>query len=381
MCAYSFSVFISLFQLLPAAPYHILDLGGSMAEAGLFHGSLTFASAMSAPFTGMLGDRFGQRRVLIVLSLILAGFAASYAVITSVGVLLTVVFFHGLFWSGLLSASGAYLTRSVPESRRAEGIGYWGLASVVSIALAPPIGFLVYHRGWAALCAEIVVLNVLMAAIAWWLPDDRAERGLVAPTPAEPPRLRPHFSAEWRVVALSVSMGVVSFGYGALTSFSALFADELHIGPRSLFLTVMALAILFVRLVFGRVLDQIGHRRVLLPCFTVPAVGLLILAFAQGRPTFILSAVIYGLGFGLIYPSFTAYVIRHMSLERHGAAFGAILAAFDTGIGSGASGTGWLIHQFGFRTAFGVTAVVAAMALPYFLVAERKLGFADAARS
>ena len=28
MCAYSFTVFVSVFQLLPTAPYHVIDLGG-----------------------------------------------------------------------------------------------------------------------------------------------------------------------------------------------------------------------------------------------------------------------------------------------------------------------------------------------------------------
>jgi hypothetical protein len=38
---------------------------------------------------------------------------------------------------------------------------------------------------------------------------------------------------------------------------------------------------------------------------------------------------------------------------------------------------GWLVHAHGFRVAFTVAAVLAALALPYFLIAERKLGFAD----
>jgi len=68
LCAFSFTVFVSVFQLLPTAPYHIIALGGSTAEAGLFLGCLAFASAVSAPFTGSIGDRLGQRRVLIVVS-------------------------------------------------------------------------------------------------------------------------------------------------------------------------------------------------------------------------------------------------------------------------------------------------------------------------
>ena len=64
MCGFTFTVFLSLFQLLPTAPFRILDLGGSTVAAGLFLGLLTYASALSAPFTGALADRFGRRRML-----------------------------------------------------------------------------------------------------------------------------------------------------------------------------------------------------------------------------------------------------------------------------------------------------------------------------
>jgi MFS family permease len=106
-------------------------------------------------------------------------------------------------------------------------------------------------------------------------------------------------------------MSLISFGYGSLTSFSALFADHLHVAPRSLFLSTMAVAILASRLLVGRSLDRRGHRRVLLPCLVVPAVGLLILAFAEGQAMFLLAAIVFGLGFGLMYPAYTAYIMKH----------------------------------------------------------------------
>ena len=81
MCGFTFTVFLSAFQLLPTAPFHILDLGGTTFASGLFLGFLTYSSAFSAPLTGALADRFGQRRVLITSSLALAVFSLAYAVI------------------------------------------------------------------------------------------------------------------------------------------------------------------------------------------------------------------------------------------------------------------------------------------------------------
>jgi MFS family permease len=365
MCAYSFTVFVSLFQLLPTAPYHVIDLGGGTASAGLFLGFLTFASAASAPFTGAIGDRLGQRRVLMVDSLILAGFTASYAVIRDHRVLLAVVIGHGVFWSALLSASGAYMTHTVHPSRRAEGIGYWGLASVLALGAAPAIGFWVYRHGWIALCLEITVLNLLMAVIAWRLPDDHEDaHGREA---GQPPAVHaPRRIIEWRVLLLSSTLALISFGYGSLTSFSALYADVLGITPRGIFLSAMAVAILGARLSLGRSLDRIGHREVLMRCLIAPPIGLAVLALANGRVSLVAAALIFGAGFGLMHPAFTAYVMARVPSSRRGAAFGAMLAAFDTGIGAGSSVMGWIVDRAGFRAAFGLAAVIAAAALPLF---------------
>lgn len=374
MFAYSFTVFVSVFQLLPIAPYHVIDLGGTTAAAGLFLGFLTFSSAVSAPFTGSIGDRVGQRRVLIVVSLLLAAFTAGYAVIQDHRVMLAVVLVHGFFWSGLLSASGAYMTSTIPPTRRAEGLGYWGLASVLAIAVAPALGFWMYRHGWVFLCVEMTVLNLLMAFIAWRLPEDH--EGAHEAHPAAGRGAQPgHHVVEWRVLGLSVALALISFGYGSLTSFSALFADWLQVQPRSSFLTVMAASILVGRLTIGRTLDRLGHRRVLLPCLIAPPAGLAILALAQGKLSFFTAALVFGSGFGLMYPAYTAYVMAHVPFARRGAAFGAMLAAFDTGIGTGSSMMGWLIHHLGYRVAFGTAAGLAALSLPVFVIAERRLGF------
>ena len=384
MFCYTFTVFASVFQLLPTAPYRVLALGGSTAVAGLFHGFLTFSSASTGPLTGVISDRIGHRPVLISVSLVLAVFSVSYAFITDYRVMLGVVIVHGAIWSALLAASGAYMTATIPASRRAEGLSYWGLSTMLATGAAPVIGFLVYRHGWNTLCFEMAALNLLMAIIAWALPDDRVEAQLEGHGPESWPASISEFvraHVEWRVFWLSITTMVISFGYGALTSFSALYADELGVSPRSLFLTSMAIAVIVGRVTIGRALDTIGPRRVLVRALAVPSIGLVVLALANGRLSFALAALIFGAGFGLMQPSFTSYVLAHVPARRRGAAFGAMLAAFDTGIGSGASLFGVAAHTFGFRWAIAGAAFVAAFAMPYFLFAERRLHFRDATNS
>jgi MFS family permease len=364
MCGFTFTVFLSAFQLLPTAPFRIRELGGSTFASGLFLGFLTFASAWSAPLTGALADRIGRRRTLLVASAIICLCSAGYALTSSYRVMLALVVVHGIFWSGLLSASAAYLTSLLPERRRAEGIGYWGLSSVAAIAVAPPLAFWILRRGWIWIPVSCGVLNVLMGLIAWTLHDPASPASDV------------HVNGpliEWRVLLRSVSLFLYSFGYGAITSFSAVYADALGISPKGLYLTTLALAILATRPLSGALADRIGYKQVFVPSLLLIAAGLSVLAWQPARAGLIVSASIFGVGFGTAYPVFVAYVMRDIHARRRGAAFGAILAAFDTGIGSGSTTAGWLIQRFGFSTAFGTAAVLAAIALPYFLVVDRRL--------
>ena len=367
MCGFTFTVFLSAFQLLPTAPYRILALGGSPFAAGLFLGFLTYASALSAPLTGALADRVGKRRMLVACGLAITGFSVAYALARDYRVLLGLVLLHGVFWSGLLSASAAYITDFIPEARRAEGIGYWGLSTIVAVAVAPAAGFAVYRHGWTWLCAVTGALNLVMAAIAFGLEEQ--------PGPA--PRARqPFFTRdllEWRVLVVSFTLFLYSFGYGGITSFVALYADAHHVSPKGIFFTVMAVVILLTRPLSGRAADRVGYKKVLFPSLTLIALGLAMLAMSATRAGLVAAAIVFGSGFGSAYPAFAAYVMGQVGAARRGAAFGGILAAFDTGIGTGSVVTGWIIDRFGYAHAYVAAACLAALSIPYFMLAERRL--------
>jgi MFS family permease len=173
------------------------------------------------------------------------------------------------------------------------------------------------------------------------------------------------------VLIVSMSLFLYSFGYGGITSFTALYADANGVTPKSIYLTALALVILVTRPFAGRMGDRWGYKRVFVPCLVLISAGMSCLAFGGTRGWMIASAIIFGIGFGTAYPVYVGYVMQDVGADRRGAAFGAILAAFDTGIGTGSTTMGWLIQEYGFATAFGVAGALSALALPYFLVADR----------
>jgi len=167
-------------------------------------------------------------------------------------------------------------------------------------------------------------------------------------------------------------MSLVAFGYGALTSFSALFADWLGVTPRGLFLIAMAVTMLGGRLLIGRAIDRIGHKRVLLPSLVTCAIGMAVTAAASGPLLLAIGGGLFGLGFGLMWPAFAALALGLSGPAKSGAAYGAMIAAFDTGIGTGSSALGSIVAKFGYRPAFGFAAALAALAAPYFLLVEKR---------
>jgi len=67
-----------------------------------------------------------------------------------------------------------------------------------------------------------------------------------------------------------------------------------------------------------------------------------------------------------------AYLLKHVPAGRRGAAFGAIIAAFDTGIGTGSMALGALADEVGFGRAFQVGGALALLSPVVFLLAERR---------
>ncbi len=365
MWSYSFTVFLSAFQLLPTAPFHIMALGGNSTEAGLFLGFLTYASAISAPITGAIADRYGKRRVLIVASLAITVFSLLYAMAPSYQVILALVLVHGVFWSGLLSSSSSYVIDILPKSRRAEGMGYSGFASILGVAVAPWIGLWLFDRGgWRLLCLEAAGLNVLMAFLAWRLPPDRLH--------AEQRSLHPSDLIEWRILIVAVTLFLYSFSYGGITSFVAVYAESVGVTPRALYFTVFCLTIVATRPFIGRYADRAGYARIIVPCLALIVLGVWVLAIADSRPMFIVSAMLFGVGFGSAYPIFVALLMHLVADHRRGATVGALIGAFDTGIGTGSIAVGWMSGRYGFGRAFGVAGALALLSIPYFLYVEKR---------
>lgn len=363
--AFAFVTFFSAFQLFPAIPFRILELGGSKATAGWFLTVYTFASAFAAPVMGTVADHIGRKRVMIIASALFIIFSVLYAFVPSIPFLLVIGIVHGSAWSALLSSASATMSDYIPVSRRTEGLAYWGLAGNSAIAAAPLVGLLMMRLGWAVLCLELAALSVVMLFWSMRLPIARshASEGL--------PSL--HDAWDWTVIRPALSMAVIAFGYGGVTSFVAILSEERNIHPKALFFTVLAVAVIVVRIFTSRLGDIYGPKALLYPAYAAVPMSFFILATAQTRWELILSAALLGAGFGGAWPAFASYVLTHSNPDRRARTFGSIVWAFDIGIGTGSLVMGLLAEHYSLRFGFTVAAAMSLLAIPIFVVTSRSM--------
>ena len=363
----SFSAATAGFFLFPTAPFRLRELGAPPEAAGWFLGGLTYGSAAAAAWTGALGDVLGRRRVLSTAGVTLAGLAAVYAVVPDWRVLVALSIPHGVVWSGLLTSANSELVHVLPPERRAEGIAWFGVATILAIAVAPAVGIWILERDWRLLCGLIFALDLGVALLAMRLDRD-------PPVPADwRARLAPRRAVDWRTLALAGALLAASFGYGGLTSFAALYAESLGVVPKGVFFIAFAVTILVVRPLVAPLVDRRGARRALPASFLAIAAGLVAVSLAATRFGLVAAAALFGLGFSVLGPAFTSWTVERVDAGRRGAAMGALLAAFDLGIGTGSIVLGPLVERWGYPTAFRSAALLALAAWPYLLLAERRL--------
>jgi len=360
--ALTFVTFFAAFQLFPTVPLRLRELGASLAESGRFMSLFTAGSALGALFTGPLGDRLGHRRLVVASALLYAGFLGAYALLPVRWGFYALAFPHGIVWSGLLTATMASLAHVLPEDRRADGMSLYGLASPGGVIVGPLLGLWIHQRwGFAPIGWYLAVLFLLLGALGTTLPKDH-----------------PHGRAEgfrWpeaTVVAPSFVLFCVALGYGALGSYTAQEALDLHMPVPSAFLSSMAVGMVLMRLAMLR--RGFGRRPIRkLPAMLVGAfAGMALLASLPGGTSrHVIAALIYGAGYSMLHTLINAKLLESVDPKRRGAAFGTLLFAFDAGIGLGSFTLGWVIGHHSYRAGWALGALAMLVALPVALKLRR----------
>ena len=158
------------------------DLGGTTADASLFFSIEMLAYIVFAPLWGLLSDRLGRRRPLVVVGFAVSGLIyLSYLQVETVGSLLTLRFLQGaasvMGWSILM----AMVLDQPDTARRGRFMGIMGACLIFGISIGAPIGgYISREMGVRAPLQVAGILFLVLAAGALLLPEQRQLRSGVS---------------------------------------------------------------------------------------------------------------------------------------------------------------------------------------------------------
>ncbi len=346
------------------------QLGGDAALAGLLVSLSGFASIATMPLAGVLADRVGVRKVLLVSTAVaLVGLATILVSLSTPSVFLSRVLFGGGN-AGVATALTAWVVAVIPAERRGRALGLFGLNVWVGLALGPIIGESLYRdSGYVAVWAASFVLQAAALVLASFV--RKAPRSTTTGIAHAPGERR----GQWILVARTITApGVVALAAWAAEGLMVAFliqhleghgiASTGLLGAANVF-AIFAASVILTRLALAGLPDRWGPTPTARAAMVVLAAGLAIFAFADSFALAAVGAVLVGAGYSPLYPALTLLATNGLPSSVRSSAIGLFSAMTSVGYSAGALLGGVLIAAFDSRTSFLVLAAaqVAVIAL------------------
>lgn len=323
------------FNMLSAiiTPYAV-SMGYALTLAGFAAGVMSIVAMLSRPFSGIVSDRFNQRKTMIVFTLLSALTIFGYASTTSMTILIALRVAHGLLFGITTTITMAVTGECIPNSRLGEGMGYYGVAQAVATAVGPNLGLSLSSAiGYTTAFMIAGGFTLLAAATILMLklpPKEHAVQQI------DFSYLKKNLIAKEAMPFFLISFGIGSIG-GLENSFLALYGMEHGLMNVGWYFTISAITLIVVKFGLGRAVDKYRFPVILLLGSAFEVVALVLLASLNaGNAAVVLAsaAISRSIGIGLLQPAIQALCFKSVPIERRGAASGTYFLQMDIGVGS-----------------------------------------------
>ncbi len=318
---------------------------------GLLLLCLGIGSFVTMPLSGAMAARFGCRWVMIAGVLLAAAVLPGLAVLSTVPSLAAALMVFGAAVGAVEVAMNIQAIIVERAAGRSMMSGFHALFSIGGIAGAGGMAALLSAGASplaAACCVSLGILALLAASASRFLPYGAGREG--------PAFALPHGI----VLFIGLLCFVLFLAEGAVLDWSAVFLVSVrHMAPSyaGLGYAAFAAAMTAGRLAGDRIVDRMGHHRVVLVGGLCAALGFVTTVAAPSWPVALLGYALVGTGCANIVPVLFSAVGRQLAMAET-VAVPAITTIGYAGILAGPAGIGFVAHLTSLPAAFAMLAMM-----------------------
>jgi predicted MFS family arabinose efflux permease len=356
------------------APFIARDLALSNAQVGALFSGFWVTYSISSYLAGVVTDRWGKRKLLLLASLILVSvFSVLSSFATSFYTLLAARVLMGAVVGPFLPIAQTLI--ALESSSRRLGL-YTGLMqslgnNLLAVFLAPSlIVYLAVHHGWRAGFLVVIAPGLACSILVAWLIRDPSE-------PARPPRAAAETANPMRTLSLmfrgrnmwlcmagsSLLLGFITITMGFLPKF---FVDVRGLAPESMsaLMSVLGIAGAVLGVGLPALSDRLGRRPVMILACALGVIAPLSALFYSGPMVMGGALLFIGWAAAGVAPLFLAIVPSESVPKEFLSTVIGLNIAVGTLVGGvgGPALAGWAADEWGLRASVVIDIGCAAMA-------------------
>jgi len=360
LCLVNFASWLSFNMVMPIMVKYVDSLGIPLSLGGIITGLFAFAALFSRPFSGILVDKADRKKIVIFSTLLMGMALYAYSVASgAIGIILFRIM-HGLAFGVSTSASLVAVGDSVPEKRLNKALTYFGMTSILSMAIGPGIGIWISNTFGFALCFRIGALCLATAAaIMVFYPRNENEKVQASGEKRGSAGGRSGVGAliETKVLGLCLINLVFTLFVGEINAFLSIFGKTIGIENVSMHFTVSAIVIIMSRFFLARDDSIPSLARKLTWGFFCAALSLVIIALADNLFWLVLAGGVKAIAQGVGQPVLQILTFHSVRNERRGRAGSTLYIGGDLGQTLGPVMGGIAADAFGYRAMFLLTLI------------------------
>jgi len=371
----TFIGFLDTHLLIPVMALYAYELGAGIGVVGLIIGLYSITNTPANVFLGRLVDRLGYKLPLVAG---LIGDAVSmflYSLCRAPFHLALVRMLHGITGGMVGPSTMSAIAYHGGEERRGRAMAVYGMslaaATLVGYGLS---GFIASRFGFKVVFWLGGALLVMGAVLTVWLPGS-GRQDTAGPKTST--------GEGWRKVKeLLRRKGLISpyctifaqyFSFGGVVTLLPLYLKDrgmeaFHVG---ILLAVFAVLFIVLQIPVGNLSDRIGRAGLATAGLVLGIVALVLLPWMTVLPLLMVVMALYGAAYGMIFPSVSAMVTDHTSLEERGLGTGIFHALLTAGVAIGAPVIGWAGGAVGVERGLILSAGVMVLALVVVMLSRK----------